>query len=115
MHEIEIYNYVKKKEENMKIIDFNGYSTAYIFADRFHNNISEYIFDYYNEIDIVMIINIGESISLRSKKENVDVSEIAKLYGGGGHYHASGFGIKNGNENILISLVNKYYNNLYMN
>lgn len=29
--------------------------------------------------------------SLRSKDENIDVSEIAKSYGGGGHRHAAGF------------------------
>lgn len=29
--------------------------------------------------------------SLRSDKNGIDVSEIAKLFGGGGHYHAAGF------------------------
>jgi nanoRNase/pAp phosphatase (c-di-AMP/oligoRNAs hydrolase) len=29
--------------------------------------------------------------SLRSTEEGLDVSEIAKLYGGGGHKHAAGF------------------------
>jgi len=29
--------------------------------------------------------------SLRSTDEGMDVSEIAKQYGGGGHAHASGF------------------------
>lgn len=28
---------------------------------------------------------------LRSAKDGIDVSEIAKLYGGGGHFHAAGF------------------------
>ena len=29
--------------------------------------------------------------SLRSRNDKVDVSEIARLYGGGGHFHAAGF------------------------
>ncbi len=29
--------------------------------------------------------------SLRSDKNGIDVSEVAKLYGGGGHFHAAGF------------------------
>jgi oligoribonuclease NrnB/cAMP/cGMP phosphodiesterase (DHH superfamily) len=33
----------------------------------------------------------GRTFSLRSSPEGVDVSEIAKLYGGGGHKHAAGF------------------------
>ncbi len=32
--------------------------------------------------------------SLRSADDGIDVSEIAKRYGGGGHYHAAGFKIK---------------------
>jgi len=32
--------------------------------------------------------------SLRSAKDGIDVSEIAKLFGGGGHFHAAGFKTK---------------------
>lgn len=35
----------------------------------------------------------GRVFSLRSSPEGVDVSEIAKQYGGGGHKHAAGFTI----------------------
>lgn len=33
----------------------------------------------------------GRVFSLRSREDGADVSEIAKLYGGGGHKHAAGF------------------------
>jgi oligoribonuclease NrnB/cAMP/cGMP phosphodiesterase (DHH superfamily) len=33
----------------------------------------------------------GRCFSLRSAEDGMDVSEIAKLYGGGGHKHAAGF------------------------
>jgi uncharacterized protein len=33
----------------------------------------------------------GRSFSLRSSEEGVDVAEVAKKYGGGGHEHAAGF------------------------
>jgi len=33
----------------------------------------------------------GREFSLRSSKEGIDVSAIAMIYGGGGHFHASGF------------------------
>ena len=32
--------------------------------------------------------------SLRSRENGIDVSEIAGLFGGGGHKHAAGFNIK---------------------
>jgi len=43
------------------------------------------------------------NVSLRSAKENVDVSEIAKKYGGGGHRSASGFNTKE----LLFKRVDK--------
>lgn len=38
----------------------------------------------------------GRTFSLRSKNDGPDVSEIAKLYGGGGHPHAAGFRLPHG-------------------
>ena len=38
------------------------------------------------------------AFSLRSRPEGVDVSAIAKLYGGGGHAHAAGFAVPRDHE-----------------
>ncbi|WP_277343388.1 DHHA1 domain-containing protein [Pseudomonas viridiflava] len=38
---------------------------------------------------------------MRSTDEGLDVSEIAKLYGGGGHRNASGFRVPFGHELTL--------------
>lgn len=43
----------------------------------------------------------GRSFSLRSTDEGLDVSEIAKHYGGGGHRNASGFRVPFGHELTL--------------
>lgn len=40
----------------------------------------------------------GRVFSLRSTDDGIDVSEIAKQYGGGGHPHASGFRVPYGHE-----------------
>lgn len=40
----------------------------------------------------------GRVFSLRSTDDGLDVSEIAKQYGGGGHAHASGFRVPYGHE-----------------
>jgi len=40
----------------------------------------------------------GRSFSLRSSEEGIDVSEVAKKYGGGGHAKASGFTVEIGWE-----------------
>ena len=43
----------------------------------------------------------GRSFSLRSSATGIDVSEIAKQYGGGGHVKASGFTVESGWEGEL--------------
>lgn len=40
----------------------------------------------------------GRTFSLRSSENGVDVSEIAKQFGGGGHKHASGFSVPREHE-----------------
>ena len=40
----------------------------------------------------------GRVFSLRSAETGIDVSEVAKKYGGGGHFHASGFKVPIGWE-----------------
>lgn len=40
----------------------------------------------------------GRVFSLRSRDDGMDVAEIAKQYGGGGHAHASGFRVPYGHE-----------------
>lgn len=40
----------------------------------------------------------GRTFSLRSSPDGLDVSEIAKLYGGGGHKHAAGFRVAYGTD-----------------
>jgi oligoribonuclease NrnB/cAMP/cGMP phosphodiesterase (DHH superfamily) len=44
----------------------------------------------------------GRVFSLRSSEDGYDVSEIAKQYGGGGHYHAAGFTVPR-NHDLAIS------------
>jgi uncharacterized protein len=46
----------------------------------------------------------GQVFSLRSCENGVDVSEIAKQFGGGGHKHAAGFTVKRG---ILLQQQSK--------
>lgn len=40
----------------------------------------------------------GRVFSLRSRDDGADVSEVAKLYGGGGHVHAAGFKVPRTHE-----------------
>jgi nanoRNase/pAp phosphatase (c-di-AMP/oligoRNAs hydrolase) len=58
-------------------------------------------------------------VSLRSNSDNIDVSEIAKNFNGGGHIRSSGFSSTCSDINILIkcmdSILNKNRSNKYFN
>ena len=101
---VEQQNYIKKKIEKIKNnlnvkTDKNDYKFIQINAEQHISELGNEILKEFNEIDYVEIynydiVNKKIKISLRSMKENVDVSKIAKIYNGGGHKHSSGYEIK---------------------
>jgi len=100
--------YVTRKYQTMKIVYFDGYKTALIFAEKNSSEIADYILnneEIKEDIDLVMIINLDiKNVSFRSSlNSNVDVSTIAKRYGGGGHFHAAGCQI--GDNYIIKELI----------
>ena len=88
---------VKKFSKNsnpLKIRDYNG---IIVNAPFFQGEISEN----FKDADFVIIYYKTKSMlkcSIRTSKDDVDVSLIAKQFGGGGHQKASGFLIKSLNE-----------------
>jgi len=70
---------------------------------KYKSELGSRMISYHRECDFAMIYNFDEEnnktcISLRSENSRADVSEIAALYGGGGHRNASGISF-NGNIN----------------
>lgn len=97
-----LYNGIKEKEKDtidktlgtVRIINFLNYRTAVFIGNNYFNETCEAIYKDNPNIDIVLVLFLGDNvISLRSdtRKENeVDVSVIAKKFGGGGHPNAAG-------------------------
>jgi nanoRNase/pAp phosphatase (c-di-AMP/oligoRNAs hydrolase) len=50
-----------------------------------------------------------QGVSYRCVKDNIDVSEIASVYGGGGHIKASGSPMDNTLKKEVIKLIFKDY------
>lgn len=70
-----------------------GHYLATVFADRYQSELGNQLSERFPEMDAVAMINPDRSVSLRTIHDSVDVSAIAKNYGGGGHPKASGFPI----------------------
>jgi len=104
-------DYINEKLESIIIttmeIGRNQYRVGYIMADNHASEIGNRACTNY-EIDFC-IIHSGNTFSLRSTKDDVDVSRIAKCYGGGGHFHAAGFKV---NELFYDDIVRKFINSI---
>lgn len=92
-------DYVRAHQDNFAkaTISFKGriYTTAVTYADRYVSELGNAICENNNDIDICMIVCLSRgqygSIELRTTKDDVDLSAIAKKMGGGGHKKAAGF------------------------
>lgn len=86
-----IDEYVKSKMDNIIKANINGINVGIVFAESNRSILGNMIVEKYkDEIDIAVLINMSRCVSYRSCKDNVDVNDIAKLYGGGGHKKAGG-------------------------
>ena len=96
----EIRRTIQWKNKTLIKTKFEGYNVGVIFADKFTSEIGNVLCEIHKDIDFIMMIAFG-SISLRGK-DKVDLSEIAKKFGGGGHFNAAGFPIDTNKITELI-------------
>lgn len=85
--------YIDKKIKNMLFAKLGIYDVGVVIADSNVSELGNAMCEIYEDIDMAIVIS-HNSASLRSIKENVDVSKVAKLFNGGGHKHAAGIPIK---------------------
>lgn len=99
----EIDRYIHGKEKSMKVVNYQGYIIGFIFSERFSSEMGNTICKNHPELDFVAMVNIGGGfVSLRTSKEDIDVSAFAKQFGGGGHVSASGMPLSaNIKESVL--------------
>ena len=81
---------------NLELVELSGYKVYVVNSPNFSSQIGNILAKKTNSLGIVWYENSDGSVhvSLRSVGD-VDVSKIAKRFGGGGHKHAAGFRIEN--------------------
>jgi len=84
-----ITRYIEAKNKTLIKTKIDGLIAGIVFAENFISQLGDELCKLNLDIDFVMIVNIDKVASLRTIKD-IDVSEIAKKYGGGGHLKAAG-------------------------
>ena len=98
-------NYINKKNQCIIKKQIDNYNVGIIFGEQYISELGNKICELHKDIDLVAIINPSIAISYRTIKDNVDVSEFAKKYGGGGHIKASGSQISSDKQMRIIDLL----------
>ena len=88
-----IDSYVAQKDKTLIVNDnlFPGYIVGITFADKYISELGNKLCELHPGLDFVVLIDMSSLIvSYRTTKNDIDLSVIAKEYGGGGHPKASG-------------------------
>ena len=104
-----INSYIAQKNETLMINDnlFPGYTVGITFADKYISELGNKLCELHPELDFVVLINMSTlAVSYRTVKDDLDLSDIAKRFGGGGHPKASG-------SRFDVSIVNDMLNNIF--
>ena len=104
-----INSYITQKNETLMVNDdlFPEYTVGITFADKYISELGNKLCELHPELDFVVLINMSTlAVSYRTVKDDLDLSDIAKRFGGGGHPKASG-------SRFDASIVNDMLNNIF--
>ena len=104
-----INSYIAQKNETLIVNDslFPGHTVGITFADKYISELGNKLCELHPELDFVVLINMSTlTVSYRTVKDDLDLSDIAKGFGGGGHPKASG-------SRFDASIINDMLNNIF--
>lgn len=103
-----IKRYLEETEKTMFQATLCGKKCGIVFAESNRSLLGNYLAQKYSYIlDFVVIINMQQGLSFRCIKDDLNVAEIASIYGGGGHIKASGAPMDNSLKKEVIKLILK--------
>ena len=94
-------NFVSE-DEKMLLYEIEGKKCGVLFAERNKSELGNYISVNHPELDLVVMLDASSRISYRTNRDDVNVSDFAITYGGGGHQKASGSKFDDEDRNKII-------------
>lgn len=91
MEEDKIERYIRRKKREIVQTKIGNYFVGVVYAESYLSELGNELSKEHPHLDYIAILNMGsKKISFRTTHDDIDVSEIAGNYGGGGHQKASG-------------------------
>lgn len=97
-----IKRYIEEKE--FMEISLDNKRVGVVFAERYISELGNYLINKYDYLDYIVLINMDKKISYRGNGK-VDLSVIAKKFGGGGHVNAAGNCLPSGLKEKVIKEI----------
>ncbi|MBP3886172.1 MAG: hypothetical protein J6F30_00750 [Cellulosilyticum sp.] len=101
----EIDQYIESRNEEIIEKEIAGYKAGIVFANRFQSELGNQLALLHPELDFIAMINVGGGVSCRTAKEDVNLAEIAALFGGGGHAKAAGLPVQDEIREMVINQI----------
>lgn len=95
----------KKVIKTNAILNNENYTFGVVFAENHISVLGNRLCELNQDLDFIAIIIGMSTVSLRTTRDDIDVSEIAKHFNGGGHIKASGFKIDSSLKTHIINNV----------
>lgn len=105
--------YIENKKQQLFIDDIKGYKVGIVFAELYRSELGNILSKENPDIDLIAIINMGRSISYRTNKDDINVSDFAMFFGGKGHQKSAGSPLPVGLKEIIIDYVFRREHNEY--
>lgn len=98
-----INQYIKECEKRIVPCTICGYSAGVLFADRHRSELGNALSKTFSgKYDFIAMINMNMGVSYRTISDDVDLSKVAGVFGGGGHKKASGSPVSQAFKEKLI-------------
>lgn len=102
----EIDKYIEAREEEIIVREVAGYQAGIVFANRFQSELGNKLAELHPELDFIAMINIGGGVSCRTIRDDLNLgTEIASLFGGGGHAKAAGLPVSPEIRELVIKQI----------
>lgn len=94
--------YCALRNHSMKSVEYKGYNVGVVFAEKYISSVGDYVLQKNPDIDFCAVVNLPVSVSLRTRRDNINVGiDIARPLGGGGHPQAAGYQL----DDIPLELI----------
>lgn len=91
LEEGKIERYIRRKKRELVQTFVDDRCVGVVHAESYHSELSHELGRTHPHLDYIAILNVGgKKLSLRTIRDDIDVSDIAASFGGGGHAKAAG-------------------------